>query len=143
MADKKALQGNMDVDYVISYHFADVAKAQAQTELEMLVKAIVRTGLQVEVRNGDKCSLLLFIKAADPQRFNNVVYKSRYIQLTPQTEGYSNVLPGSKIGSMVFDPPSLTVRPIKPLQATRSPMLNGTVLSINYSQTLPKKVEPV
>ena len=74
----KALHANMGVDYVISYRFTDVDKTKAQRELELLVQAIARTGLDVEVRNGDKCSLLLFIKAADQKRFNNEVYKYRY-----------------------------------------------------------------
>ena len=77
VAANKALQMNMNVDFVISYHFADVAKSTAQNELDELVKSIARTGLDVEVRNGDKCSLLIFIKADDQKRFINQVYKAR------------------------------------------------------------------
>ena len=52
---------------------------QAKAGLEKLIQALARLGLQVNIRNGDNCSLLVFVKATDDKRFNNEVYKSRYI----------------------------------------------------------------
>jgi anoctamin-10 len=92
--ESKALQDNLDVDYVISYRFADtrkfqkplkwthrsdtiLAKAQAQQGLEKLLQALANVGLQTCVRIGENCSLLVFAKAADTEQFKNEVYKQR------------------------------------------------------------------
>ena len=53
------------------------AKAEAQKGLAKLLEALTRVGLQVTVRNGGKCSLLVFVKAPELEHFKNEVYKQR------------------------------------------------------------------
>ena len=89
------LHDNFDVDYVIIYRFADTsesrnpmarlcltrstptAKAEASRNFQDLVQALARVGLAIEVRNGENCSLLVFVKMASNERLNNAVYRSR------------------------------------------------------------------
>ena len=89
------LHDNFGVDYVITYRFADTcessislvsffldililtAKADASRSLEDLVQALARVGFAIEVRNGENCSLLVFVKVASDERLNNAVYRSR------------------------------------------------------------------
>ena len=52
-------------------------KSKAAAGFEKLVLALARLGLKLEVRNGDNCSLLVFVKANADKRFNNEVYRSR------------------------------------------------------------------
>ena len=91
----KVLLDNFGVDYVITYRFADTcessisiisffldililtAKTDASRNLEDLVQALARVGFAIEVRNGENCSLLLFVKVASDERLNNAVYRSR------------------------------------------------------------------
>ena len=54
-----------------------IAKADASRSLEDLVQALARVGFTIEVRNGENCSLLLFVKVASDERLNNAVYRSR------------------------------------------------------------------
>lgn len=98
MAHRAKLQGNFDVDYVIIYRFTDTSeilvtwfgglllillllqdKSEAQKGLEYLLEALARVGLAIEVRNGDKCSLLVFVKVASDERLNHEVYLSRSV----------------------------------------------------------------
>ena len=89
-----ALHANFDVDYVIVYRFTDTskipiqllwsfysfsytAKNEANEHFARLIQALARAGLQIEVRNGDNCSLLVFIKPASDQILNKHVYRSR------------------------------------------------------------------
>lgn len=92
-----ALHDNFDVDYVITYRFADTgksrnplarlcltrstitAKAEASKSFQDLVQALARVGLAIEVRNGENCSLLVFVKVASDERLNNAVYRSRCV----------------------------------------------------------------
>ena len=53
-------------------------KSKAAAEFEKLIQALARLGLTLEVRNGENCSLLVFVKANNDRRFNNEVYRSRY-----------------------------------------------------------------
>ena len=89
------LHDNFGVDYVITYRFANTceysitmvsffldililtAKADASRSLEDLVQALARVGFAIEVRNGEGCSLLVFVKVASDERLNNAVYRSR------------------------------------------------------------------
>ncbi|OCL05784.1 DUF590-domain-containing protein [Glonium stellatum] len=73
----QALQTNMGVDYVISYRFATTDKAVAAAEFEQLVQALASVGLATEVRNGDKHSVLLFVKVASEDYLFGEVYRSR------------------------------------------------------------------
>ncbi|OCK86308.1 DUF590-domain-containing protein [Lepidopterella palustris CBS 459.81] len=73
----QALQTNMDVDYVISYRFANTDKAIAVAKFEQLVKALASIGLATEVRNGDMHSVLLFIRVSSEQHLFGEVYRSR------------------------------------------------------------------
>ena len=52
-------------------------KAAAAAGFEKLVQALGKVGLQIEVRNGENCALLVFVKAPNDKRFNNAVYRSR------------------------------------------------------------------
>lgn len=53
------------------------AKAEASRTFQELVQALARVGLAIEVRNGENCSLLVFVKVASDERLNNAVYRSR------------------------------------------------------------------
>lgn len=73
----QVLQTNMDVDYVISYRFATADKAVAVAKFEQLVQALASVGLATEVRNGDKHSVLVFVKVASEEHLFGEVYRSR------------------------------------------------------------------
>lgn len=73
----KALQSNMDVDYVISYRFAKTDKSTAIAHFEKLVESLASIGLQTEVRNGQDCSVLLFLRVASEKHLFGEVYRSR------------------------------------------------------------------
>lgn len=95
MAHLNVLHSNFDVDYVISYRFTNTGthaplgfqlllidctaqgKSEAQDGLEKLLQALARVGLAMEVRNGDNCALLVFVKVASGQRLSEQVYRSR------------------------------------------------------------------
>ncbi|MCJ1449914.1 hypothetical protein MMC28_000242 [Mycoblastus sanguinarius] len=68
---------NLDVDYVLTYRFHDLSKIEASNDFQNLVQVLARVGLSVEVRNGENCSLLVFVKVASDERLNNAVYRSR------------------------------------------------------------------
>ena len=53
------------------------AKAEALRSFRDLVQALAKVGLAIEVRNGENCSLLVFVKVASNERLNNAVYRSR------------------------------------------------------------------
>ena len=120
-----ALHANLDVDYVITYRFHDTrkmvvsrpvvtlmmvlpAKTEASTKFHNLVQALARVGLATEVRNGEHCSLLVFVKIATEERLNTAVYRSRwelsrdrmFSQLTRrQSQGLALWCSGSSAGS--------------------------------------------
>ncbi|MCJ1470990.1 hypothetical protein MMC07_009638 [Pseudocyphellaria aurata] len=73
----KASDGNLDVDYVITYRFTETNKPEAQQGLRSLLQALAQAGLAIEVRNGDNCSLLVFVKVASDQILGHEVYRSR------------------------------------------------------------------
>ncbi|KAJ4993051.1 hypothetical protein SVAN01_01403 [Stagonosporopsis vannaccii] len=77
MTKSKALQSNLDVDYVISYRFAKTDKARAAAQFEKLCHALANVGLQTEARNGDNHSLLLFVRVASDEHLFGEVYRSR------------------------------------------------------------------
>jgi len=77
MAKSQALQSNMDVDYVISYHFGKTDKTKAIAQLEKLCQAVANVGLQTEVRRGDSHTVLLFVRVASDQHLFGEVYRSR------------------------------------------------------------------
>ncbi|KAF2761342.1 DUF590-domain-containing protein [Pseudovirgaria hyperparasitica] len=70
-------QTNLDVDYVISYRFADSDKATAAAKFEKLCHSLSSAGLATEVRNGENHSLLLFVKVASEEHLYGEVYRSR------------------------------------------------------------------
>ncbi|KAI9721043.1 MAG: hypothetical protein M1812_002524 [Candelaria pacifica] len=76
-AQGNALHANFDVDYVISYRFADTDKAKASAGFERLIRAIADVGLATEVRNGNNCSVLVFVKIASEKHLVGEVYRSR------------------------------------------------------------------
>ncbi|KAL8829298.1 MAG: hypothetical protein Q9191_002087 [Dirinaria sp. TL-2023a] len=71
------LHANFDVDYVITYRFTDTSKAEAREDFARLVQALARVGLQIEVRNGDNCALLVFAKIGSDKVLSHHVYRSR------------------------------------------------------------------
>jgi hypothetical protein len=77
MVKGQALQTNLDVDYVLIYRFAKTPKATAIAKFEQLVQALASVGLATEVRNGEKHSLLLFIRVASEEHLFGEVYRSR------------------------------------------------------------------
>ena len=52
-------------------------RAEAKELFEKLLQALASVGLAIEIRNGDNCSLLVFVKVASDKRLNQAVYRSR------------------------------------------------------------------
>ncbi|KAL8715018.1 MAG: hypothetical protein Q9220_000975 [cf. Caloplaca sp. 1 TL-2023] len=77
MAHNSALHANFDVDYVITYRFAETSSTEARDGFTALMQALAEVGLTTEVRNGDSCCLLVFVKAAADKRFAHEIYRSR------------------------------------------------------------------
>ncbi|KAL8661952.1 MAG: hypothetical protein Q9202_005153 [Teloschistes flavicans] len=77
MAHNRAVHNNFDVDYVIVYRFADTTNVEAQDGFTALMQALAGVGLATEVRNGDNCSLLVFVQVGSEKRFAQEVYRSR------------------------------------------------------------------
>ncbi|KAI1821534.1 DUF590-domain-containing protein [Xylaria intraflava] len=67
---------NMNVDYVIQYQIAP-DKAEAEARFSQLIEALTRVGLAVEVRHGDECSLMVFVKVASNQYLASHIYQER------------------------------------------------------------------
>jgi len=74
---KSALNTNFDVDFVIDYRFATTGKAEAEAQFVKLIEALNDVGLATEVRNGDNCGVLIFIKVASQTHLKAEVYRSR------------------------------------------------------------------
>ncbi|KAF7857119.1 uncharacterized protein EAF02_011352 [Botrytis sinoallii] len=72
-----ALNTNFEVDFVIDYRFATTNKVEAEAQFVKLIEALNDVGLMTEVRNGDNCSLLIFVKAASDRHLRSEVYRSR------------------------------------------------------------------
>ncbi|KAI9770010.1 MAG: hypothetical protein M1840_003721 [Geoglossum simile] len=74
-----ALDTNFGVDYVVDYRFATTGKgrAEAEAQFEKLVRLLAGVGLELEVRGGDDCSMLVFTKLAFGRRLFGEVYRSR------------------------------------------------------------------
>lgn len=71
------MNSNYSVDYVIIYRFADTPSVEAQDGFTSLMQALARVGLSIETRNGDNCSLIVFVKVGSQERFASEVYRSR------------------------------------------------------------------
>jgi hypothetical protein len=65
------------VDYVIDFRFATTNRAKAEAQFTQLVEALNEVGLATEVRNGDNCAVLLFVKIASQKHLEAEVYRSR------------------------------------------------------------------
>ncbi|KAA8575980.1 hypothetical protein EYC84_006143 [Monilinia fructicola] len=72
-----ALNSNYEVDFVIDYRFATTNKVQAEEQFVKLIEALNDVGLMTEVRHGDNCALLIFIKTASSRHLRSEVYRSR------------------------------------------------------------------
>ena len=162
MAKSQALQSNMDVDYVISYHFgktgwccrggyvgfametdhtADKTKAIAQ--LEKLCQAVANVGLQTEVRRGDSHTVLLFVRVASDQHLFGEVYRSRYVAPLRYPRRYITYSRAeSATGSMAFA--RLLLPRSRASRSKRSPCTrpSGYASYISSSQTRRLKAEP-
>ncbi|KAI9786237.1 MAG: hypothetical protein M1839_007648 [Geoglossum umbratile] len=76
-AEDSAPDANLGVDYVISYQFTTAAKGKAEAQFEKLVQLLASVGLELEVRDGDDCSVLIFAKLASQRHLLAEVYRSR------------------------------------------------------------------
>ncbi|KAI7335819.1 DUF590-domain-containing protein, partial [Hortaea werneckii] len=72
-----AIQSNMGVDYVVVYRFATTNKPKAEARFEQLMQKLASVGLATEVRNGEKHSLLVFVRVASEQHMFGEIYRSR------------------------------------------------------------------
>ncbi|KAL8694644.1 MAG: hypothetical protein Q9218_000739 [Villophora microphyllina] len=77
MAHNHAVHSNFGVDYVLTYRFSDTNNVEARDGFTALMQALAQVGLTTEVRNGDNCSLLVFVKVGSEKRFAQEVYRSR------------------------------------------------------------------
>ncbi|KAL8871021.1 MAG: hypothetical protein Q9174_003063 [Haloplaca sp. 1 TL-2023] len=77
MAHNNAVHSNFGVDYVVTYRFTDTNNVEARDGFTNLMQALYRVGLATEVRNGDNCALLVFVKVGNDKRFAQEVYRSR------------------------------------------------------------------
>ncbi|RFU33654.1 hypothetical protein B7463_g2703, partial [Scytalidium lignicola] len=70
---------NFDVDYVINFQFGlkESEQAEAEAQFTTLIQALSNVGLNTEVRNGDKGSLLIFVRVASESHIRAEVYRSR------------------------------------------------------------------
>ncbi|KAF1814789.1 DUF590-domain-containing protein [Eremomyces bilateralis CBS 781.70] len=73
----QAMETNMGVDYVVHYKFTSVDKKDAAVQFEKLVSALGKVGLATEVRQGDRTSLLVFVKVASSEHLYGEIYRSR------------------------------------------------------------------
>ncbi|TVY40027.1 Uncharacterized protein LSUB1_G004062 [Lachnellula subtilissima] len=97
-----ALNTNFDVDYVIDYRFATTSKTAAETQFIKLIEALHNVGLATEVRNGDNCALLIFIKVASERHLKAEVYRSR---VQDWLYGVRTVAPKKEIQQNLKDEP--------------------------------------
>ncbi|KAJ5101282.1 Acyl-CoA N-acyltransferase [Penicillium alfredii] len=74
--ETRPLESNLHVDYVIQYRFGDADQTPAIEQLEKLLEALAKVGLQSEVRQGDESSLLVFVRAST-KRLKRAIYRSR------------------------------------------------------------------
>ncbi|PNS15734.1 hypothetical protein CAC42_4186 [Sphaceloma murrayae] len=74
---KLAEQGNMGVDFVISYRFATTDKEKASAQFNKLAEKLASVGLSTEVRVGDASSVLLFVRVTSEDYMYGEVYRSR------------------------------------------------------------------
>lgn len=73
-----SLTGNLGVDYVILFKVPPQERAEAEAAFVQLVQALARVGLSTTVRRGgDTDSLLVFVRAASPDRLARHVRRSR------------------------------------------------------------------
>ncbi|KAH0543695.1 hypothetical protein FGG08_002011 [Glutinoglossum americanum] len=72
-----ALDTNFGVDYVICYRLAAADKGKAEAQFEKLVRLLANVGLDLEVRDGDDCSVLIFTKIVSERHLLGEVYRSR------------------------------------------------------------------
>ncbi len=54
-----------------------LVQSKAEAQFVKLVEALNDVGLTTEVRNGDNCAVLIFVKAASPRHLDAEVYRSR------------------------------------------------------------------
>lgn len=71
------LQSNFDVDYVIDYRFATTDPNTASSRFQKLIEALSEVGLSAEVRNGDNCGVLIFVRIANERHLEAEVHRSR------------------------------------------------------------------
>lgn len=72
-----ALHTNFNVDYIIEYRFATTVQEKAESQFAKLIQVLNEVGLETEVRNGDNCAVLVFVKVASSKHLDAEVYRSR------------------------------------------------------------------
>lgn len=124
----------MEVDYVIVYRFAStstshvagngqmpahhcLAKATAIHQYQKLIETLAAIGLIAEVRNGEKESMLIFVKLASDKHLYSEVYRSRSVIPTSQlfANGTFMWYVERGTGFMVFDLQRLNRKRFAPL----------------------------
>ncbi|KAL3427047.1 hypothetical protein PVAG01_00556 [Phlyctema vagabunda] len=68
--------GEIAVDYVITFRYADMDTGGSQDTLQKLIRTLQNAGLLTEIREGAHSSLLIFVRARDT-RLLGEVYRSR------------------------------------------------------------------
>ncbi|KFZ06184.1 hypothetical protein V501_07650 [Pseudogymnoascus sp. VKM F-4519 (FW-2642)] len=74
---KAALHSTFNVDYVIDYRFATTDQAETEAAFAKLVDALARVGLETEVRNGDNCAVLVFVRISSHRHLDAEIYRAR------------------------------------------------------------------
>ncbi|TVY14336.1 Uncharacterized protein LARI1_G007748 [Lachnellula arida] len=97
-----AMNTNFEVDFVIDYRFATTSKTAAEAQFVNLIEALNNVGLATEVRNGDNCAVLIFIKVASERHLKAEVYRSR---VQDWLYGVRTVAPKKEIQQSLKDEP--------------------------------------
>src|SRR5436305_13124887 len=75
---------NLDVEFIISFRYDNPVKAPgtgdkipAEKQFEKLLRALDKAGLSMEVRDGGKGNLLIFVRVRSERKLHGEVYRSR------------------------------------------------------------------
>ena len=78
-------------------------KAQAEAQFVKLIEALNSVGLATEVRNGDDCAVLIFVKVASDTHLKAEVYRSR---VQDWLYGVRSVTPGQDLKATLSEEPT-------------------------------------
>ncbi|KAI9731101.1 MAG: hypothetical protein M1818_007958 [Claussenomyces sp. TS43310] len=97
-----SLHSDFDVDYVIDYRFATTQQAKAEAQFSKLIQSLYDVGLKTEVRNGDNCTVLVFVRVASDRHLNSQAYRAR---VQDWLYGVRSAAPGKEIQKSLDDEP--------------------------------------